>query len=176
MGENEVKQGYAFGTFKGVYTPSVLTIFGVVMYLRFGWVLGNVGLWGTLLIVTLATSITFLTGLSISAMATNMKVGGGGAYYIIARSLGLEAGAAIVSTDCPFGPREILDGERFGRLVPVGDALLAAAALEAEIESSDVGPDVRRAERAQWMRQFDPEVITGRYLELIRDVIAEAEA
>lgn len=89
------KKGYAFGTFKGVYTPSVLTIFGVIMYLRFGWVLGNVGLPATLLIVTLATSITFLTGLSISAMATNMKVGGGGAYYIISRSLGLEAGAAI---------------------------------------------------------------------------------
>lgn len=93
--ETEKKQGYAFGTFKGVYTPSVLTIFGVIMYLRFGWVLGNVGLPATLLIVTLATSITFLTGLSISAMATNMKVGTGGAYFIISRSLGLEAGVAI---------------------------------------------------------------------------------
>lgn len=95
MGEPTKKKGYAFGTFKGVYTPSVLTIFGVIMYLRFGWVLGNVGLPATLLIVTLATSITFLTGLSISAMATNMKVGTGGAYYIISRSLGLEAGVAI---------------------------------------------------------------------------------
>lgn len=89
------KKGYSFGTFKGVYTPSVLTIFGVIMYLRFGWVLGNVGLPATLLIVTLATSITLFTGLAISAMATNMKVGTGGAYYIISRSLGLEAGAAI---------------------------------------------------------------------------------
>jgi amino acid transporter len=95
MGEQPEKQGYSFGTFKGVYTPSVLTIFGVIMYLRFGWVLGNVGLFGTLVIVTLATAITFLTGLSISAMATNMKVGTGGAYFIISRSLGLEAGAAI---------------------------------------------------------------------------------
>lgn len=95
MGEQVEKKGYSFGTFKGVYTPSVLTIFGVIMYLRFGWVLGNVGLFGTLLIVTMATLITFLTGLSISAMATNMKVGGGGAYFIISRSLGLEAGAAI---------------------------------------------------------------------------------
>lgn len=89
------KQGYSFGTFKGVFTPSVLTIFGVIMYLRFGWVVGNVGIMQTLLIVTIATSITFLTGLSISAMATNMKVGTGGAYYIISRSLGIEAGVAI---------------------------------------------------------------------------------
>ncbi|MCF7817131.1 MAG: amino acid permease [Kiritimatiellales bacterium] len=95
MAKETKKKGYSFGTFKGVYTPSVLTIFGVVMYLRFGWVLGNVGLPSTLLIVTIATSITFFTGLSISAMATNMKVGTGGAYYIISRSLGLEAGVAI---------------------------------------------------------------------------------
>jgi amino acid transporter len=95
MGEQIEKQGYSFGTFKGVFTPSILTIFGVVMYLRFGWVLGNVGLPATLLIVTIATSITFFTALSISAMATNMKIGTGGAYYIISRSLGLEAGVAI---------------------------------------------------------------------------------
>lgn len=84
-----------FGAFKGVYTPSILTILGVIMYLRVGWVLGNAGLWETLLIVTISSGITFLTGLSISAIATNMKVGGGGAYYMISRSLGLEPGAAI---------------------------------------------------------------------------------
>ncbi|MFT5474400.1 MAG: solute carrier family 12 sodium/potassium/chloride transporter 2 [Kiritimatiellia bacterium] len=87
--------GYQFGTFKGVFTPSILTILGVVMYLRFGWVLGNLGLPGTLAIVTAACFITFVTGLSLSTLATNMKVGGGGAYYIISRSLGIEAGSAI---------------------------------------------------------------------------------
>ncbi len=95
MMKTTTKNGYSFGTFKGVFTPSILTILGVIMYLRFGWVLGSVGLPATLLIVTIATSITFMTGLSLSALATNMKVGGGGAYYIISRSLGLEAGAAI---------------------------------------------------------------------------------
>ncbi len=92
---SENSGGYSFGTFQGVFTPSILTILGVIMFLRFGWVLGNVGLPLTLLIVTMATSITFLTGLSLSATATNMKVGKGGAYYVISRSLGLEVGAAI---------------------------------------------------------------------------------
>ncbi|MFU8779771.1 MAG: amino acid permease [Kiritimatiellia bacterium] len=87
--------GNQFGTFKGVFTPSILTILGVIMYLRFGWVLGNLGLPLTLLVVTIATSVTFLTGLSLAATATNMHIGGGGAYYIISRSLGIEIGSAI---------------------------------------------------------------------------------
>ena len=83
------------GTFGGVFTPSILTILGVIMYLRFGWVVGNVGLVGTLAIVTLSTSITFLTALSISQIATDQIVRGGGAYYMISRSLGIELGGAI---------------------------------------------------------------------------------
>lgn len=88
------KEG-GLGTFGGVYTPSILTILGVIMYLRFGWVVGNVGLLGSLLIVTLATSITFLTGLSVAAIATDQRVRIGGAYYMISRSLGIESGGAI---------------------------------------------------------------------------------
>ncbi len=83
------------GTFGGVFTPSILTILGVIMYLRFGWVVGNAGLIGTLAIVTLATSITFLTTLSISAIATDQRVRIGGAYYMISRSLGIETGGAV---------------------------------------------------------------------------------
>lgn len=83
------------GTFGGVFTPSILTILGVIMYLRFGWVVGNVGLLGTLIIVTLSVSITFLTALSISAIATDRRVRTGGAYYMISRSLGIEAGGAV---------------------------------------------------------------------------------
>ena len=84
-----------FGTFLGVYTPSVLTILGLVMYLRFGWVVGNLGLGVTVLVVLLASSITFITALSASAVATNMRVGVGGEYFMISRSLGLELGGAI---------------------------------------------------------------------------------
>ena len=87
--------GYGFGAFKGVFTPSILTIIGVVMYLRFGWVLGNLGIGRTLLLVTLCNSVTLLTGLSLSALATNREVRGGGAYYLVSRAFGAETGAAI---------------------------------------------------------------------------------
>ena len=88
-------QARGLGTFGGVFTPSLLTILGVIMYLRFGWVVGNVGLVGALLIVTLSTSITFLTSLSIASIATDQQVKIGGAYYMISRSLGIETGGAV---------------------------------------------------------------------------------
>ena len=97
MTDGSVAAGPArkFGTFLGVYTPSVLTILGLIMYLRFGWVVGNLGLPLTLLTVLLGCSITAITALSASAIATNMRVGVGGESYMISRSLGLELGGAI---------------------------------------------------------------------------------
>ena len=84
-----------FGTFLGVFTPSILTILGVIMYRRFGWVVGHSGLVGALGVVALAHVISVTTGLSVASIATNHKVGTGGNYYIISRSLGLSIGGAI---------------------------------------------------------------------------------
>jgi potassium/chloride transporter 4/5/6 len=88
-------KGRRLGAFLGVYLPTVLTILGVILYLRFGWVAGHGGLWWTLAIVVLANGITLITTLALSAVATNTRVGVGGAYYLISRSLGLEIGGAI---------------------------------------------------------------------------------
>ncbi len=84
-----------FGTFGGVFTPSILTILGVVMFMRTGFVVGQAGIWSAVIILALSKTITTLTGLSISAVSTNTKVQGGGAYFLISRSLGLEFGASI---------------------------------------------------------------------------------
>ncbi len=84
-----------FGTFGGVFTPSTLTILGVIMFLRFGQVVGQSGILNALIIVACAKLITTLTALSISAIATNTRVKGGGAYFLISRSLGVEFGGAI---------------------------------------------------------------------------------
>lgn len=87
--------GRRLGTFGGVFTPTLLTILGVIMYLREGWVIGNAGLFGGFLIILIAYGITATTGLAMSSMTTNIRLGAGGAYAIVAQSLGLEIGGAL---------------------------------------------------------------------------------
>lgn len=84
-----------FGTFQGVFTPTVLTILGVIMYLRLPWIVGQAGVLGALAIVLLAVAITGCTALSMSSITTNIRIGAGGAFSIISQSLGLEMGGSI---------------------------------------------------------------------------------
>ena len=84
-----------FGVFSGVFTPAVLTILGVIMYLRLPWITGQAGLYTTLSIIIVAHIISGSTGLSVSSIATDKKIGTGGAYYIISRSLGLPIGGTL---------------------------------------------------------------------------------
>lgn len=84
-----------FGTFTGVFTPTLLTILGVILYVRLGWVVGNAGLLGAWMVMLLALGITLCTGLSLSSIATNTPLGAGGPYAIISKALGLEIGGSI---------------------------------------------------------------------------------
>ncbi|HOD11855.1 MAG TPA: amino acid permease [Candidatus Omnitrophota bacterium] len=84
-----------FGTFEGVFVPSLLSIFGVIMYLRLSWVVGQVGIIAALIIIIASNMISLLTGFSVSSIVTNIRIGHGGAYSIITKSLGAEAGGAI---------------------------------------------------------------------------------
>lgn len=93
--ERHEARSLKFGTFSGVFTPTLLTILGVIMFLREGWVIGNAGLGGGMLIIVLAFAITGATGLSMSTFVTNIRVGPGGAFSMISQSLGLEVGGAV---------------------------------------------------------------------------------
>lgn len=84
-----------FGAFSGVFTPSILTILGVIMYLRLPKIVGEAGLYTTLAIIAVAHVISFTTGLSVASIATDRKVEAGGTYYMISRSLGLPIGGAL---------------------------------------------------------------------------------
>src|SRR5210317_1455358 len=84
-----------FGTFGGVFTPTLLTILGVIMYLRLGWMVGNAGLLGAWLIIVICFLITLCTALSMSAITTNIRIGAGGAYAIVSQALGVEVGGSL---------------------------------------------------------------------------------
>lgn len=83
------------GTFAGVFTPSVLTILGIILFRRLGFVVGAGGLGRALLIIATANAISVLTSVSLAAVATNFRVRAGGDYYLISRTLGVEFGGAI---------------------------------------------------------------------------------
>lgn len=82
-------------TFEGVFLPTSLNVLSILMFLRFGFIIGQMGILGTILLLLMSYVIDILTVLSVSAISTNGIVKGGGAYYMISRSLGPEFGGAI---------------------------------------------------------------------------------
>ncbi|XP_063708088.1 bumetanide-sensitive sodium-(potassium)-chloride cotransporter isoform X2 [Culicoides brevitarsis] len=94
--EGQVSEGMLkFGWFKGVMMRCLLNIWGVMLFLRLSWVVGQAGiLQGCFLILTTSV-VTTITALSMSAISTNGIIKGGGTYYMISRSLGPQFGAAI---------------------------------------------------------------------------------
>lgn len=83
-----------FGT-APVFFTAISTILGAILFLRFGYAVGTLGFWGVILIVLLGHLVTIPTALAISEIATNKRVEGGGEYFIISRSFGLNIGATI---------------------------------------------------------------------------------
>ncbi|KAL4004247.1 leucine-rich repeat and immunoglobulin-like domain-containing nogo receptor-interacting protein [Sarotherodon galilaeus] len=91
----ESKGVVKFGWIKGVLVRCMLNIWGVMLFIRMSWIVGQAGIALACVIVAMATVVTTITGLSTSAIATNGFVRGGGAYYLISRSLGPEFGGSI---------------------------------------------------------------------------------
>uniref|UniRef100_A0A4W6G778 Solute carrier family 12 member 2 n=1 Tax=Lates calcarifer TaxID=8187 RepID=A0A4W6G778_LATCA len=91
----ESKGVVKFGWIKGVLVRCMLNIWGVMLFIRMSWIVGQAGIVLSCVIVAMATVVTTITGLSTSAIATNGFVRGGGAYYLISRSLGPEFGGSI---------------------------------------------------------------------------------
>ncbi|PIA33320.1 hypothetical protein AQUCO_04100026v1 [Aquilegia coerulea] len=83
------------GTMMGVFVPCLQNIMGIIYYIRFSWIVGMAGILQSLLLVSFCGLCTFLTGISLSAIATNGAMKGGGPYYLIGRALGPEVGVSI---------------------------------------------------------------------------------
>jgi glycosyltransferase involved in cell wall biosynthesis len=84
----------------------------------------------------------------------------------------IEARIGIVSTDCHWGPSEVLDRGRFGRLVSISDSDALAEAIALELDHPSFDYETRADECAEWLRQFEPEAIAAQYVALVREVIA----
>jgi amino acid transporter len=91
---NNIPSARTMGTLP-VFMTAVSTILGAILFLRFGYALGHVGLIGALGIIVIGHLVTIPTALAVAEIATNQKVEGGGAYYMISRSFGLNIGATI---------------------------------------------------------------------------------
>ncbi len=85
----------SFNAFSGVFVPTFLSIIGVILFLRLGFIVGGAGIGGAIIIILLAVSVTLSTGLSLSSIASNIRIGAGGAYSIITKTLGLEVGGSV---------------------------------------------------------------------------------
>ncbi len=94
MASTTLNEKGKFGT-APVFLTAISTILGAIMFLRFGYSVGSVGVIGTILIVIIGHMVTIPTAMALAEIATNQKVEGGGEYFIISRSFGLTIGAAI---------------------------------------------------------------------------------
>ena len=88
------QKGYGFGT-SPVFLAAISTILGAILFLRFGYAVGNAGALGAILLILIGHAITIPTALAIAEIATNLKVEGGGEYFIISRSFGVMIGGSI---------------------------------------------------------------------------------
>lgn len=91
----KARAGPQLDTFNGVILPCVSNILGVIIFVRLSWIVGVGGISNTLLIAFMSTFLTFLTVLSLSAIASNGKVAAGGVYFMVSRSLGKEFGGSV---------------------------------------------------------------------------------
>lgn len=94
MAKSLVNTNAKFGTLP-VFLTALSTILGAILFLRFGWAVGQVGFFGVLGIIILGHIVTIPTAFAVAEIATNQRVQGGGAYYIISRSFGMNIGGAI---------------------------------------------------------------------------------
>ncbi len=83
-----------FGTLP-VFLTAISTILGAILFLRFGMAVGHIGFWGVILVILIGHTVTIPTALALSELATNRRVEGGGEYFVISRSFGLNIGATI---------------------------------------------------------------------------------
>ncbi|XP_064022582.1 solute carrier family 12 member 8 [Pogoniulus pusillus] len=84
-----------FGTWDGVFTSCMINIFGVVLFLRTGWLVGNTGIVMGMFLVSFVILVALVTVLSGIGVCEKCSVGSGGVYSMISTVLGGQVGGTI---------------------------------------------------------------------------------
>ncbi|NXU90889.1 S12A8 protein, partial [Xiphorhynchus elegans] len=84
-----------FGTWDGVFTSCMINIFGVVLFLRTGWLVGNTGIVMGMFLVSFVILVALVTVLSGIGVCEKCSIGGGGVYSMISTVLGGQIAGTI---------------------------------------------------------------------------------
>ncbi|XP_019378103.1 PREDICTED: solute carrier family 12 member 8 [Gavialis gangeticus] len=84
-----------FGTWDGVFTSCMINIFGVVLFLRTGWLVGNTGILMGMFLVSFVVLVALVTILSGIGVCERCSIGNGGVYSMISTVLGGQVGGTI---------------------------------------------------------------------------------
>ncbi|XP_077686048.1 solute carrier family 12 member 8 isoform X2 [Eretmochelys imbricata] len=84
-----------FGTWDGVFTSCMINIFGVVLFLRTGWLVGNTGILMGMFLVSFVVVVALVTVLSGIGVCERCSIGSGGVYSMISTVLGGQVGGTI---------------------------------------------------------------------------------
>ncbi|XP_062462988.1 solute carrier family 12 member 8 isoform X5 [Pezoporus occidentalis] len=84
-----------FGTWDGVFTSCMINIFGVVLFLRTGWLVGNTGIVMGMFLVSFVILVALVTVLSGIGVCEKCSIGSGGVYSMISTVLGGQVGGTI---------------------------------------------------------------------------------
>jgi len=91
---SNIRKSLNLDTFNGVFVPCTSSILGAVLFLRLSWAVGEAGWWNVMLMFAVGMLVNLMTALSLAAISTNGIMKGGGAYFMISRSIGPEFGVS----------------------------------------------------------------------------------
>ncbi|KAJ8679972.1 hypothetical protein QAD02_015759 [Eretmocerus hayati] len=90
-----ISQPALFGTWDGVFTSCLINIFGVIVFLRSGWIVGQAGAINAVLIILSSVCVALVTVLSAVGICERCRVESGGVYFLLSHVLGSRFGGSI---------------------------------------------------------------------------------
>ncbi|XP_014285916.1 solute carrier family 12 member 8 isoform X1 [Halyomorpha halys] len=90
-----ISEPVLFGTLDGVFTSCLINVFGVIVFLRSGWIVGQAGVLNAILMIMATVGVALITVLSAVGICERCRMESGGVYFLLAHVLGPRLGTAF---------------------------------------------------------------------------------